>query len=148
MAGKGIAEPWTHPEFIDAIVGLQQSRERQSAFATHPIQFHDRSVVCTAALADYLELPRSQNLLAELRRIRAEQVFQTTVVFVKNLGFITPTNARRITYEGTVRFEQIHERTYRDLGFEIIGVDAGPVSGRVEQIRRALAFERYFTSNL
>ena len=55
---KGIAEPWTHPEFIDAIVGLQQSRERQSAFATHPIQFHDRSVVCTAALADYLKVPR------------------------------------------------------------------------------------------
>ncbi len=106
------------------------------------MQFHDRSVVCTAALADYLEVPRSQKLLEELRRVKEESVFQSCVLFVKNLGFVTPTAARRITYEETVRFEQIHERTYRDLGFEIIEIGPGPVSDRVKEIMRALSLDR------
>jgi predicted ATPase len=46
---------------------------------------------------------------------------------------ITPTEARRITYEETVRFEQIHERTYRELGFEIISIGPASVSDRVRE---------------
>jgi predicted ATPase len=139
---KGIAEPWARPEFIDAVVSLQQARERRAVCATEVVQFHDRSVVCTAALADYLGFPMSENLLQELRRVRAENVFQSRVLFLKNLGFITPTDARRITYEETVRFEQVHERTYRDLGFEIILIDPGSVSDRVKQIKRILSLDR------
>ena len=139
---KGISEPWTRPEFIDAIVGLQQARERRAAAVADPIQFHDRSVICTAALADWLGYPRPAGLLQELRRIETEGVFQTSVLFLKNLGFITPTEARRITYEDTVRFEEVHERTYRDLGFAIIPIEPGSVSDRVEHIKRALSLER------
>ena len=108
---KGIDEAWTRPEFIDAIVHLQQTRERKGASLPDPVQFHDRSVVCTAALADYLRVPRPQNLVQELGRVKAQNVFHSSVLFLRNLGFVTPTEARRITYEETVRFEQIHERT-------------------------------------
>ncbi len=139
---KAIPEPWTCPEFIDAVVSLQQARERRAVCSGDLVQFHDRSVVCTAALADYLGLPRPQNLLQELRRVKEESVFQSRVLFVKNLGFVTPTAARRITYEETVRFEQIHEQTYRDLGFEIIEIGPGTVSDRVKQIQRALLLDR------
>ena len=138
---QGIAEPWTSPDFIDAIVRLQQARERRHAGATDP-HFHDRSVVCTAALADYLGFPRPQTLLQELQRISSEHVFQRRVFFLKTLGFIKHTEARRITYEETLRFESIHERTYRDLGFEIVYIDAGSVADRVKQIKRTLAIER------
>lgn len=139
---KGITEAWNYPGFIDAIVSLQQTRERNSACLADLVQFHDRSVVCTAALADYLGVPRPQSLLRELRRIQAEGVFQKSVVFLRNLGFITPTEARRITYDETVRFEQIHEQTYRDLGFEIISIGPGLVSDRVSEIKRALSLDR------
>lgn len=139
---SGIAEPWTRPEFVDAVVSLQQTRERRAVSATDGVQFHDRSVVCTAALADYLGFPRPQPLLQELRRVRAENVFQDRVLFLKNLGFITPTDARKITYEETVRFERIHERTYRDLGFEIILINPNSVSDRVKQIKHVLSLER------
>lgn len=140
---KGIAEPWTRPEFIDAVVSLQQTRERRAVCATDLVQFHDRSVVCTAALADYLGFPRPQTLLQELQRIRSDSVFQNRVMFLKNLGFITPTEARRITYEESVRFEQIHESAYRDLGFEIILIDPGSVSDRVEHIKRTLSLSGF-----
>jgi len=138
---KGIAEPWTHPEFIDAVVRLQQTRERRLAALSEVAQFHDRSVVCTAALADYLGVPRPQSLLSELERVRTQNVFQRSVLFLRNLGFVTPTEARRITYEETVRFEQIHERTYRDLGFEIISIGPASISDRVREIKRALSFD-------
>jgi predicted ATPase len=133
---KGIAEPWTRPEFLDAIVSLQQHRERR---ATGSVQFHDRSVVCTAALADWLGFPRPPVLVEELERIRSENVFQHQVLFLKDLGFITPTEARRITYEETVRFGELHERIYRDLGFEIVTIEPGPVASRVAQIYSSLS---------
>jgi predicted ATPase len=139
---KGVADPWTRPEFIDAVVSLQQTRERRAACVTELVQFYDRCVVCTAALADYLQFPRPQSLRQELQRMRAQNVFQRRVLFVRNLGFVTPTEARRITYAETVRFEQIHERTYRDLGFEITSIDPGSVSDRVRQIKCALSLER------
>jgi predicted ATPase len=136
---KGVAEPWTRPEFIDAILNLQQTRERRAGWAPDLVQFHDRSVVCTAALADYLGFPRSQNLLDGLRRVRADNVFENTVLFLKNLGFVTPSAARRITYQETVRFEQIHEQVYRDLGFDLALIAPGSVSERVKQIKRTLS---------
>jgi predicted ATPase len=136
---KGITQPWTRPEFIEAIVGLQQIRERRASAITDFVQFHDRSVVCTAALADYLRFPMTQSLIYELERLKTQNIFQSRVLFLRTLGFITPTEARRITYEETVRFEEIHERRYRNLGFEIISILPGSVSDRVKQIKRALS---------
>jgi predicted ATPase len=136
---KGIAEPWTRPEFIDAVVSLQQTRELRFAGVPDLVQFHDRSVVCTAALADYLRYPRPQSLLQELERLTKQNVFQRRVVFMMNLGFVTFTEARKISYEETVRFERIHERTYRDLGFEIAYIGPGSVLDRVRELKHALS---------
>jgi predicted ATPase len=58
---------------------------------------------------------------------------------VKEPG-VTPTEARRITYEEAVRFEEIHERTYQDFGFETISLGPGSVADRVREIK--LAVER------
>lgn len=145
---RGIAEPWTHPEFIDAVVDLQRTRERRAECATDVVQFHDRSVVCTAALADYLGFARPQILQQELRRVTAENIFDRRVFFLRNLGFITPTDARRITYEESVRFEQIHEQTYQEIGFEIILVDRASLSERVRQITHSLSLDRYIGREL
>jgi predicted ATPase len=136
---KGVAEPWTRPEFIDAIVSLQRIRELRSASVTEVVQFHDRSVVCTAALAEYLEFPRPQSLLQELERLKTQSIFQTKVIFLAHLGFVTRTEARRISYEEAMRFEAIHERTYRDLGFEIVYIGAGSVLDRVRELKRVLS---------
>ena len=48
---EGIAEPWTDPGFIDRVVDLQKQRQLRAAALPEPIQFHDRSAICTAALA-------------------------------------------------------------------------------------------------
>jgi predicted ATPase len=135
---QGIAEPWTDRSFIDAVAGLQRQRQVRSASEAVEIQFHDRSVICTAALATYLGYPPSEMLLRELERVQAEKIYRKQVFFIRNRGFIKPTEARRISFEESLRFEQIHEETYRSRGFEIVSIESGSLVERVEAIKLAL----------
>ena len=135
---QGIAEPWTRPAFIDAIVNLQHWRERLAAAAPVDVQFHDRSVFCTAALATYLGYEASEGLTQELARLAREAAFQKRVFFISNLGFVTPTEARRISFEEALRFERIHEETYRSHGFDLVPIAPAPLEQRVDAIKRTL----------
>ena len=137
----GTAEPWTHPSFIDAIVNLQRHRQIRAPHQPDGIQFHDRSAVCTAALAVYLGHPLSPVLAGELQRIRNQTIFEKRVFFIRNLGFITPTEARRISFEETLRFEMIHQQVYRNFGFELIPVEPASLAQRVSSIKAAIAPE-------
>lgn len=137
---QGIEEPWTDPSFIDSVADLQRQRLRASC-RLGDIQFHDRSIVCTAALAAYLGHPISNALSRELERITTDAIFEKRVFFIRNLGFITPTEARRISFEETLRFERIHEETYRRFGFELVFVEAGSVLERAGAVK-AHVFQR------
>lgn len=134
----GIAEPWRDPAFIDAIVELQKARQIRAACQPDEIQFHDRSAVCTAALTVYLEFPFSPALTKEIERIRGEAIYEKRVFFIRNLGFIKPTEARRISFEETLRFEKIHEEVYRKFGFELVPVEPGDLLTRVRVIKEAV----------
>jgi predicted ATPase len=131
---QGIAEPWTDPEFIDEIAALQWQRHLRSCSGSGEVQFHDRSMVCTRALAEYLGFPVSETLTRQLDRMIREGIYETRVFFVRNLGFITPTSARRISYGDSLRFERIHEETYRARGFEIVDVAPDSVAERTAAI--------------
>lgn len=132
---RGTSEPWKHPSFIDEIVALQRNRQIRSSHLPDALQFHDRSAVCTAALAAYLDYPVSGALASELQRIRQEAIFENQVFFLRNLGFITPTAARRISFEETLRFERMHEKTYCDFGFELVFIEPGSLLERVNRIK-------------
>jgi len=135
---RGIAEPWTDASFIDTVADLQKQRQIRAAYQPADVQFHDRSVVCTAALAVYLGYPFSASLSNELERIKHEAVYQKRVFFIRNLGFVTPTEARRISFEETLRFESVHETTYLRFGFELVSVEVGDLLERVNRIKAAI----------
>jgi predicted ATPase len=135
---KGTLEPWRYPSFIDVIAGLQRDRQIRASYQPDEVQFHDRSAVCTAALAVYLGYALSPALNRELERIKKEAVYEKRVFFIRNLGFITPTEARRISFEETLRFEKIHEETYREFGFELISVEPGSLVERVSIVKASI----------
>jgi predicted ATPase len=135
---QGTVELWRDPSFIDAIAHLQRDRQIRASYQGHELQFHDRSVVCTAALAIHLGYPFSPFVAGELKRIRREAIYQMRVFFIRNLGFITPTEARRISFEDALRFERVHEQTYRDFGFELVPVERGTLVQRVSIIKAAV----------
>ena len=134
---QGTVEVWRHPSFIDAIAVLQRDRQIRASCQPDEVQFHDRCAVCTAALATWLGYPFSPFLASELERVQKEAIYQTRVFFIRNLGFVTPTEARRISFEETVRFEKVHEETYRDFGFELVSIEPGSLLERVSIIKAA-----------
>jgi predicted ATPase len=132
---QGIPEPWTRPSFIDDITNLQKQRQMQASNLASGVQFYDRSPICTYALSTYLGFPISIALSTEMERIEEGQIYQKQVFFIENLGFVEPTHARRISFEDSLRFEKIHEETYRSFGYEIVKVSPQKLSARVEKIR-------------
>ena len=75
-------------------------------------------------------------------RIQKEAIYEKRVFFVENLGFVAPTAARRISFEEMLRFERIHEETYRRFGFELIPVEPGSLVERVSEIKAAAGVEK------
>jgi predicted ATPase len=132
----GEPEPWRRPEFTDQIVALQRSRQRAAPSRPGPV-FFDRSPVCTLALARYLGRAPSAALTAELDRLAASQFYQPAVFFLRGLGFMTPTSARRISLAEALQFERHHELAYRERGFTLIEVPAAPLTDRAALVAGA-----------
>ncbi len=132
----GDPEPWTRAAFIDTIVGLQRQRAQAAETGGRDIVFFDRSPVCTLALSRYLGYAESALLTAEIARLLRTGSYARTVFFVRSLGHVTATAARRISLADSLIFEAVHERTYRDLGFRLVDVPPGPLAERVGLVRR------------
>ena len=131
----GHDEPWRSPGFIDKIVTLQQARQVACPAGPRPV-FFDRSPVCTLALARFLGVLPSPALAAEVAELVREQAYRTEVFFVRNQGYVAPTAARRIGFAESLAFEEVHERTYAELGFWLVDVPAGSLPDRVAAVLR------------
>ncbi len=136
---QGTVEIWRNPSFIDVVANLQRERQIRACYQPDEVQFHDRCAVCTAALATYLGHPYTPLLARELERIKKEAIYQQRVFFIRNLGFITATEARRISFEETLRFENIHQEIYRDFGFDLVSVEPATLVERVNIIKAAIS---------
>lgn len=125
---KGIERPWETSTFIDEIINTQKDRQTN---ASGNLQFYDRSPFCTYALGLYLshwrnsEFTPSSTLLNEINRCLDKGVYQNKVFFLENLGFIEHTDARKISYEDALVFEQFHLDVYEEFGFDIMMVPKG-----------------------
>ena len=132
---KGVAEPWRDPAFIQTIAALQIQRLETAPAAV--LQFHDRSLICTYALAQFLGHEVAPLETAIAKAIDAG-LFMRRVFFIELLGFITPTAARRIDLAEAQRFERTHDDAYRGFGFELFRIPPGSIDDRVAAIRRAV----------
>ena len=128
------------PLFISNITEMQLRRQQEPVRPGAMAQVFDRSPVCTLALAHWVDHPVPAALSQEIERIAGGQVYERQVFFVRPLGFVEPTAARRISYTDSLAFERVHETEYLGLGFEIVDVPAGPVAERAalvdEYLRR------------
>lgn len=130
----GNPEPWRQPGFIDTIVRLQKQRQMETSTSSDELQVYDRSPICTLALSRHLGYPPSACLLKEMERIECERIYQRQVFFIENLGFCQPTEARKISFEDSLLFEQIHAETYTSLGYDLIKIAPEALSERVSSI--------------
>jgi len=68
-----------------------------------------------------------------------DSMFARDVLFVQPLGFLTRTAVRRISYPDSLRFAAVHAEVYRERGFTLLDVPAGPVAQRVRLVESVLA---------
>ncbi len=130
--GLGNAEPWRAARFIETIARLQAQRLARPTAGTTRVS--DRSVFCTLALAEHLGHPVPKILADAMASAISERLFERRVLFVDLLGFITPTEARRISLEESRQFEAVHLDVYRRHGFEIVRVPPMPLADRVAMV--------------
>jgi len=142
VTAQGVIEHWREPSFIDDVLALQVRRQRRADAWPDDLVFFDRSPICTLALAEFLGRAPSGALDAELVRIERERVYERQVFFIRGLGFIAPTEARRITLEEALRFEAVHADVYRRLGYELIDVPAAAVAARLAMVIDAVTNRR------
>jgi predicted ATPase len=135
---RGIDQPWTQPWFLDAVAALQAQRQIRAAKLPDAIQFHDRCAVCTAALAAFLGMDVTPGLAQELERIQRDAVYERRVFFLRGFGVVAPTAARRISQEDALKFERLHEETYRRSGFELVFIEPASVMERAKMIAHAV----------
>jgi predicted ATPase len=83
-------------------------------------------------------MPVTPGLKCELDRILTESIYEKRVFFLQNLGFMVNTEARRINMEDALRFERIHEETYRNFGFEIVPIEPGTPEQRAAVIKQVV----------
>jgi predicted ATPase len=69
-------------------------------------------------------------------------LYENRVFFVRPLGFVKPTAARRISYEDSLAFEAVHEAVYWDHGFDLIDVASSSVDERVAAVEARIAREQ------
>ncbi|WP_433291089.1 AAA family ATPase [Actinoplanes sp. CA-030573] len=135
-------EPWRDPGFADRIVRLQRRRQLAADACHRGAVFFDRSPVCTLALSRHLGREPSRAVREEVDRVVAGQIYDRSVLFVDNLGFVEPTAARRITFEDSLAFEALHEATYLELGFTLVRIPPAPLPARVALVERAVTQPR------
>ena len=101
----GIDDPEHAGQFIAEI--LREQHERATG-VDDPVQIHDRSPVCTVALARWLGHPEPEI---------DDTLYERDVFLVQPLGFLIPTAVRRISYPDALRFAAVmaHRLTRRDF---------------------------------
>lgn len=138
----GVPEPWNDAGFCDKVAALQHERQRAADALPGPVQYFDRSPVCTLALARFQGRPVGPVLAAELDRIEAAAVYERHVRFAENLGFIAHTDVRRIGFAEARRFERIHRETYRERGYECVPIPRAAAAERTALVLRLTAGEQ------
>jgi predicted ATPase len=135
----GSAEPWHDTGFIDKVITLQRQRQESIRETRDGTVFFDRSPACTLALSRYLGLTASRLLDREVSRVIAQGTYEPLAFFIRNQGFVQPTPARQISFEDSLAFERLHEQAYRELGFQLIEVPAGPLADRAALIKQTVS---------
>lgn len=135
----GRDEPWRDEGFVDQVVAMQRARQEAPVGHRVRVQVYDRSPICTLALARYLGRPVSAALSGEIDRITSRQVYDRRVFFVRPIGVVEPTAARRITFEDSLVFERLHEDAYRSYGFEVVDIPPGEIAERATRIEAYVA---------
>ena len=125
---QGQEEPWTEPDFQDKILDLQIQRESRIPSYAERV-FIDRGQADGLAYA--AEGTKTyERIKAETSKTKYEQIF-----IIAHLDEIKKTAIRRENYEEAKKLEENLYRIYKELDYEPIRINSGPLEERVQDIK-------------
>jgi len=125
----GNKEPWLNPEFQDWILKLQQQREAGIPKGIERA-FLDRGILDGLAYFKKNGKEPSEAIKEATKNLDYEK----TAFLIENLGNCLKTEVRRESLEEALQIERLIEETYRNLGYEIKKIKAGPLEERTDKI--------------
>lgn len=132
----GVAQPWLNPNFITQLTHHQV--QQHNTTINSPVLLFDRSIFCTYALCLLLKHPIPNTLKLAINQALQQRTFNATVIFVQNLGYITPTPARKISYTNALLFEALHQYVYTQFGFNLVYIPKASIAKRLNYIQAIL----------
>ena len=75
---------------------------------------------------------------SEVERLARERFYAREVFFVRNLGYVEPTAARRISFEDSLKFERVHEEVFRSFGYELVDVAPAALPDRAAAVLKRI----------
>lgn len=124
---QGQKEPWTEPDFQDRILDLQIQRESR-------IPYYAERVFIDRGLADGLtyvaEGTKTYTRIKQASKTKYEKIF-----IIALLDDIEKTAIRRENYEEAKTIEDNLHRIYKELDYEPIRINSGPLEERVQDIK-------------
>ncbi|MEA3514965.1 MAG: AAA family ATPase, partial [Nanoarchaeota archaeon] len=124
---QGQKEPWTEPDFQDRILDLQIQRESRIPYYAERV-FIDRGLA--DGLAYVAEGTKTYARIKEASKTKYEKIF-----IIALLDDIEKTAIRRENYEEAKTVEDNLHRIYKELNYEPIRINSGPLEERVQDIK-------------
>lgn len=121
---KGTQEPWNQDWFEDRVIECHNSRYAEAVASQAQHIFFDRGHIDPVVyiLRRGLELP--QNIKEEVQRSIDQALYDKTVFFIDNLGFVEQEDFRVETNDVSISIEKDIKRSYKTLGYKIIKIPA------------------------
>jgi predicted ATPase len=129
---EGTSKPWELKDFDEQIVAMQKEDRLNSNLLNEESIFFDRSSIDSISYClHHQKTPQKKVIEA------AEEVidyYNPRVFLVENFGQCEQTAVRCETLEECHKIEQLLEKTYTALGFEVTRVKPGKVKDRIAAI--------------
>lgn len=125
---QGQETPWIEPDFQDRILDLQIQRELRIPLFAERV-FIDRGLA--DGMAYEVEGRKTyERIKAETNKTKYEQIF-----IIARLDDIKKTAIRRENYEEAKKLEKNLYRIYKELNYDPIRINSGPLEERVQDIK-------------
>lgn len=124
---QGVKEPWLEKDFQEGILKLQILREQK----IHPEAkrvFIDRSVL------DGLAYTEDEQIKKKILEAEKKAGYEKKVFLIEHLGQTEKTAVRRENHEEAVKLGEKLGQIYKELGYEVIRIPAGPLEERVAKV--------------
>lgn len=132
----GVSRPWEQAGFDDKIVSMQKDDRRQAASMNVDSLFFDRTSIDSLSYCIHHDLTPTPAVIAATEEVIS--YYNPQVFLVENFGQCQQTEVRCETLEESTKIEQLLEKNYRALGFNVFRVKPGTVEQRVEAILQAI----------